>query len=913
MPKPVSSRPLARVLAALALPLLVSTCTCEGATPSEPKHLDLDTILGPGEVRCGPVIRESELIGGPQAYAQVGRAFRCHNNTIRFIVQDSSRPAGNSVEGGNLIDIDLVRGDEFVDGEDTFREYVSALGAQEAKVSSIEILNDGTDGKAGIIRVRGTPSALSLAPQAAFLSQDLVGELVVDYRLAPDTNVIEIETTFENAGDTLFGGLGADVLASGGATPLITPETGFGEFPSFGSASFLVGARGEKVNVAFVCDGKDLTIPVVTAGVTVPICENALVIGSEGGFKRFILVGDGSVESVASQAFAMRGIATGTITGTVAGAIEGTLVAAIDGTLDRGHLVNEARVDADGRYTLTVPADTYSVVAHRPDLKGQQVGRSAVVEVDVVAGANVSADLTLGQQGRISVQTDFGDGVARAAKLTLVGDSASNRGTAVLGDSFGNSSLSRYDVSADGTFDVTVPPGNYIAYVTRGFEWSRFEQNIVVTAGGSVTVAASIVRVLDTTGFVAGEFHQHTLGSLDSVVPVPLKVLENAAEGIEVAVSTDHDNISDFRPHVEALGLTGQMVAFAGNEVSYQAIGHFNAYPWTIDDADPFKDIGSSMWWLKTLPEMFADIRAASGDDIIIQLNHPRSSGTGSLASLLFDPTNGARNARDAPRLPTLPPTIYDRWSPAFDAIEVNTNLGDVELYTTSGRETLKTLAAEQSTSVPVLADWFGLMMSGLPIAAMGNSDTHSINEGVGYPRTYLFVGDDDPNAVTEDVIRKTVRAQKTTIAQGCLLTLEADGVLHMGAGDVVDADADITLRLQAPLHVTVGRLEVYVNGVVQSLAGDATALTVDDTGSISLPLADIADAGSVERLKPTLTLANLAGDAVVVAVSRGGNGLAPTGGNEVVCVSPVLYLDGDGDGAFTPPLAATEEVTTER
>jgi hypothetical protein len=39
-------------------------------------------------------------------------------------VQDGSRPVGNSVEGGNLIDIDRVRPDELADGGDTFREHV---------------------------------------------------------------------------------------------------------------------------------------------------------------------------------------------------------------------------------------------------------------------------------------------------------------------------------------------------------------------------------------------------------------------------------------------------------------------------------------------------------------------------------------------------------------------------------------------------------------------------------------------------------------------------------------------------------------------------------------------------------------------------------------------------------------------
>jgi hypothetical protein len=65
-----------RLVAATSLLVCASVCVCEGASPLPPVHLDLDTVLGPGEVRCGPVIRQSELIGGPQAFGQVERGFR---------------------------------------------------------------------------------------------------------------------------------------------------------------------------------------------------------------------------------------------------------------------------------------------------------------------------------------------------------------------------------------------------------------------------------------------------------------------------------------------------------------------------------------------------------------------------------------------------------------------------------------------------------------------------------------------------------------------------------------------------------------------------------------------------------------------------------------------------------------------
>ncbi|MDP2345158.1 MAG: CehA/McbA family metallohydrolase [Deltaproteobacteria bacterium] len=920
----------ASLLGLAAITVCASACSCGDApVPVVAGHLDLDTVLGDGEVRCGPITKQSELIGGPQAYAQIGRSFRCHNSRIRFVIQDATRPIGNSTEGGDLIDIDRVRPDELADGEDTFREFLPALGANEVRVESITVVNDGTNGQPGVIRVSGRPTTITLAPQAAFLSQDIVGTVFTDYLLKPDSDVIEITTTLINEGELLQAGLGADFLAFGGATPPFSPERGFGEVPLFTKISFLAGARGKGVNTAYVCDQRDVLIPLVESGATVAICDDNLFIGSEGGFTRSIIVGDGSLDSVARPAWALRGIATGEVSGSVDGAVVGTIVSALtaplplDGSDEGSRVMNEARVAADGSYTMALPPGDYTLVAHVPDITGTNVARSNQVAVALIESGAVVDDvtaglLTLGRSGHIVVTTTFDDDVTRPAKLTLIPIGDTQKGSATLLE-FEADGAARYAVTNNGTFDVEVPPGRWRVLVTRGFEFSRHDEEVDVVAGGSVFVAATLARAIESVGWLAGEFHQHSLSSLDAVVPLPLKVMENAAEGIEIAVSTEHDNIVDFRPFVEALGLSQHVVAFAGNEVSYQAIGHFNAYPFLIDDADPFRDIGTRLWWLKTLPEMYADIRSAAGTNAIVQINHPRSGGTGALASMKFDPSDGKRIPRDSPELPTLPPTIYSAWSPQFDALEVNTNLGSPEQFTADGA-VLAGLAANDATAVPVLADWFGLMGAGLNVAAMGNSDTHSIDEGVGYPRTFLFAGNDDATTLSEIQLQDLIRAQRTAIAEGCLLTLEIAGVPRMGRGDLLTrAEGDLLVaRLQAPPHVTVGRLELYVNGVAQKLTAVSNggtpspddAIVVDDAaGVLSLPLAPVVAAGS-ERLAHTLTDLPLAEDAVVVVVSRGGSGLDPTGGGQVICISPPAYVDVDGDGGFTPWLAATEQVT---
>lgn len=895
--------------------LLVVAAACTGR-PEPLPPLVLDTVLGPGEVRCGQVTKESELIGGPQAFAQVGRSWRCHNAKIRFIVQDTSRPVGNSSVGGNLIDIDLVRADELAPGEDTFREHVSAVGANEVRVEKIEVINDGRAGGDGILRVTGTPGVITIIPQAAHLAQDLSGTtLVTDYVLHPDVDYVEIVTTVKNNGPPIPTVQPADFIAFGGSTTPHTPETGYGPVEMFSAVSYLSAARGEAVSYAVASDEGDVIVPVMEHGITAPFYGLGAPVGSERSFVRWLIVGDGSLESTTRRALKLKGIATGTITGTVR--VDGqppgrrVIVSALSAPLGEpgSHVVSEAYTSNTGGYTLTMPGGDYILVAHAPGL-----ARSPEVAAHVHPGANTNAqDLAPGASGHLDVTTNFVDRAgaslsARPAKLTLVANAGSQQPSDVLGD-FDEGGATFYFLSNDGTFSVDVPPGSYDAYVTRGFEFSRSQTDVDVVAGQTATLVATLEHALDTTGLIGTELHQHCIGSIDAQVPYPVKVLENAAEGVELAASTDHDTVTDFQPWVDALGLKSWLSVVAGSEVTYTAIGHFNAFPWNLDATDPHKDTGSRLWWMKNIRQTFADIRAAAGDPVI-QINHPRSQMAGYFGSLPIDPTTAARIARDAPSIETLPADVYSAWSGDFEAIEVNGSLGDVTLYTAERRAELSAMANDAAFDVPVLADWLAMIGAGKKVSATGNSDTHRLNNGVGYPRTFLTIDKDDPSTVTGDDLRAALRAQRTAIGEGCLLELYADGARRQGVEQLTSAGAALTAKLQAPQHVTPGRFEVYVNGLARPIVLDADGIHLDAAGVLSPSVSDAAGTDAVVRVDHAISgLPTDEGDLAVVVVSKGGSGLSPTGGGSVFCFSGALYLDVNGDGAWTPWLAATQQV----
>lgn len=887
-------------LAALSLLLLFAACN-GSKRPTQEKAWPLDTLLGPGEVRCGPVTRESELIGGPGAYGQVGRSFRCHNSRIRFLVQDASRPVGNSARGGTLIDVDLVRGDEQSEGEDTFRELAVGFGVNEVEVESIEVVEDGREG-IGVVRVSGRPAPVTIAPQAIFLRQELPARIQTDYILRPDVDYVEIKTTlFNETDDFIEGVIYGDFVTFGGATKAMTPEFGFSEPELFARATAVAAGYGEKTSYAYVCSEHDVILPAVYNTIAVPLCRDDAIVGLTDSYSRYLIVGDGSLESVLARAFELRGIETGRVAGIVRN-VDGTPAAGVwvsalkgGGPNDPGATTtNQARTDEKGRYRLTLPPGEYRVVAH---IEGK--GRSDAAPVAVDVGDAVDIDLALKGSGRLVVDTGFfgagGESLGRLpAKLSVVPLEGAQRPSGILGE-FDRGGLITYVPSADGRFDVELPPGRYRIYVTRGFEFTRFKAEIDVAEGETTHVGAFVSHVVDTTGLVGAEFHQHSLGSVDASVPVPVKVLENAAEGVEFAASTDHDNVVDFRPHVEALGLSEHLVCVPGNEVSYQGIGHFNVYPWNIDPDDPFRDVGSRLWWQKTLPELFDDVRARAGDPIV-QMNHPRSQGAGVFAAMGLDPTTATRIPRAPPSIPTLPPAVYDEWYPHFEAIEVNGSLGSPELFTDEGQALLHELAQTDATEVPVLADYFALLGAGMKVSAMGNSDSHHPNSGVGYPRNFLRVEKDDPSEVTPDDVRAAIRGQRVAVGSGCLVELFVGEARPMGKDEAIfEAQRDqVRVRLQAPPFVEVDGLELYVNGRAQPLRIEGGEILLGGDAGLRAQVPD-RTTGAVLLDAPIRGLPE--GDLAIIALARGGGGLAPTGSGGVFCYSAPLYVDDGGDG----------------
>jgi hypothetical protein len=184
--------------------------------------------------------------------------------------------------------------------------------------------------------------------------------------------------------------------------------------------------------------------------------------------------------------------------------------------------------------------------------------------------------------------------------------------------------------TSDGVAALEVPEGRCQVWASRGMEWSADHGEVDVHAAERGGIELALEREVDTTGWVAADTHVHTLtfsGHGDASVEERMVTL--AGEGIELAVATDHNHQTDYRPYQAKLALSPYFTPVVGNEVTTDN-GHMNAFP--LDPAGEVPPYEETDW-----KKLVAGIRA-KGARVVI-LNHPRwpDEGKDPLTKFGFD------------------------------------------------------------------------------------------------------------------------------------------------------------------------------------------------------------------------------------------------------------------------------------
>ena len=607
------------------------------ATPSSTATATVTATTPPRAV-ARRITDEADLISGPLADGRVGD-YLLANDVARFIIQDAPQRDLYSVGafGGNIIDVELIGHP----GLDNFLEIQPAVQIETViNAQSVEIVNDGADGQAAVIRTCGPDDVLDFVNPSTIIEdigglqfpavaddQDYDVEGCTEYSLEVGKPYVKMVTTIMNDADTDLGLFVGDYInAAGEVEQWTSAGAGIGEALTgiHGVISYI--GFGEATGV----DYSHVTVPVpgspipgssffTAAGVSYVMQSNTVInviLGAPPNFivpahgsnsyTRYFGVGDGSGGNGIDIENEVKGLTSGTVRGCVLiGDQPGTAARVSIGPVTDGAIASVATTfvtDDDGCYYGTLAPGEYGVVAARGGVPYEGGGTTPLVHpITVSAGETTEQDIALPATGRVHVAVTDEQNAAVPARIGVVGFDPSPEirlgGTGLFNDPvealpFGYAHIGYTDSNGVAEFDLE--PGTYQLIVSRGIEYSSFSQEITVGADATTPVQARIARVVDTAGFISSDYHVHGIDSADSRVPDVNRVNQYAGEGVDNIIMTDHHAHTDLTPTIAARGFTPFVTSTIGEEITTWDYGHFNAYPLLID---PTRASGGSTDW----------------------------------------------------------------------------------------------------------------------------------------------------------------------------------------------------------------------------------------------------------------------------------------------------------------------------
>lgn len=440
-----------------------------------------------------------------------------------------------------------------------------------------------------------------------------------------------------------------------------------------------------------------------------------------------------------------------------------------------------------------------------------------------------------------------------------------------------------------GEAEAWLPPGHYTFVATRGLRWSIDAREVDLVEGDQ-SIQLQIREVVPTPGQLGADLHLHTGRSADSYLPDRPRFWGILASGLEVFVQSDHNEIHDPTATLAALGAT-DIVGLPGVEarVGEKGTAHLTLFP--LSAATPIPP-GKPDWVPYHLDawraRQKADPSPLTGDDLVIQLNHPR--GIQFRPSKATQPWTHALFTRRGFRLDQPPGEGRNAWMTKARPESGTTALGfdAMELMNRFSYDVWRT----------VRKDWFTLMNFGYFHTATGNTDSHSMAvDTLGMPTTLVNVGEGPFDARS---FVRAIKAGRATVSTGPVVDLVVTAGTATGTpGDLVTgptAVARVTVRAAAWVPVPEVRLvqDGEVVRTVQPTPEDRRADGVLER-TWEWPLDGTADTWVLAEAGWPLDDANPFPPAVPGLYPRIAPGAAPVG-----FTNPVR-VDRDADGSFQP------------
>lgn len=679
----------------------------------------------------------------------------------------------------------------------------------------------------------------------------------------------------------------------------------------------------------------------------VPI-SGSLNVGGTMSYTRRIYVGDrNDVASVSNDMYpvlaARQAYSTGTISGNIDASDTTNVDASVVVTRTAGAAVppytlanslfvaTHFRTDSTGAFSgIVLPVGDYSLEIRSPerDTETATVTVTAATDTPVVTS-------TLTGRGTVDItvfETIPGVGkVNMPGRLTFIGIDGSdnpnfnkdldvneiqtdNSLVDLMPETFPSDLGQRNFVYvADGTSTVSVRPGTYEVYGSRGPEYTIKKKKLVILEGKIKKTKIKLKRIVQTPDAMSADFHIHSARSWDASAGLDARVASFAGEQVEVMISTDHNYQVDYASTITALGIGDFVTSIVGNEATGStpnppawpdSIGHINAWPLTVQP-DAHAD-GATQVEFVAPNLIFSRLRDAGAQ--VVQYNHPRAgvsglTGIGFFNNFGFDPAQTVATPPNDVLLDddVLGPGISGVANPDgyrnidFDMMEIANGM-DIDDY------------------IEVRDDWFSLLNqtddATVPfIVGSGVSDSHRITlETAGYHRSYVSGVGEDPSALPVATFNTNIKAGRVMATTGPYIEYTLEDTLGATAapGDTFDpstSDVIVNIRVQSTHWIPVEEVRIVINGLVTHVFNTTT------TPAVTLPTKPTSGSKKTVRFEAAVPVTLTQDDWILV---EAGAPLSPSPtpdpfASQIVpgfvanAFTNPVFVDLDGDG-FDPP-----------
>ena len=350
--------------------------------------------------------------------------------------------------------------------------------------------------------------------------------------------------------------------------------------------------------------------------------------------------------------------------------------------------------------------------------------------------------------------------------------------------------------------------------------------------------------------------------------------------GADLIVSTEHDNVYDYQPAIEEMGLAGEIHSLVGVEITStyrgsetpETAGHSNAFPLVVQP-EAYRG-GAPDSQNRRLARIVEEVHARPGRPLV-QINHPREGGFDSGFGSFFSHLSVTESGHD----PTLPlsaaanRSLIERLRPGgprdldFDAIEL-LNGASMERYRMAR------------------ADWFAFLLQGEVRTGTANSDSHRASEIIAIPVNYVAYrppiseAEGAPAELDVPALVAAIRGGRSYGSSGPLLEVRLG---ESGPGETFKGGRGaLSIGVRAAPWVPIGEVRVFVDGAL------ALRKPLDQSGELTVPLAFERDAFVTVEVEGKAEAGSLYAQ------------VAP--GHTPFAFTNPIFVDADSDGHWQPP-----------